>query len=631
LLSSDPEKLQKWFLQAIESTKDFDELQNYDEFASKLDPIETSIFRACKLLLVNIEDWSTAIQQYVFLQWIESIEKKNPQLRGNPFEKYVKLRDRLQELVQKKSGLVSAKVSEDIFRKASGARQLARTFSGPGQLGLDWKKFDHELTKTRRVKPMRKLFEAYESLVKLIAPCWLVSPEMLSRVIPLEREFFDLVIFDEASQLSVENSLPALYRAKRVVIAGDEKQLQPFDLFNILNSDEDENEEESDEITRAESLLMLAKRTFHFRYLSWHYRSESQELIDFSNYAFYKGQLSIAGNVNRKSTKPAIHWMNCNGTWNDRSNIPEAEIVVDQISDILSQESTSKESPSIGVVTFNDAQRDQILTSITSRTERDPVFSEFYSRSEAIAKTRPDKKLFVKNIENVQGDERDVIIFSIGYAKDPFGNFSIRFGSLNREGGENRLNVAVTRARKEIIVCCSFDPVELPVERSKHEGPKLLKDYLLYAKAVSEGNSTAVKDILTKLAQQSFDRKIIESSKDNVFESPLEEEVYNGLSALGYTIDTQVGFSAYKIDLGVVHPKNPNKYVLAIECDGATFHSAKSSRERDLVRQRYLESRGWKVERIWSRNWWRNQDGELQRLHERIEKESLGDPPLIKK
>ena len=193
------------------------------------------------------------------------------------------------------------------------------------------------------------------------------------------------------------------------------------------------------------------------------------------------------------------------------------------------------------------------------------------------------------------------------------------------------MNVAVTRARKEIVICCSFEPEDLPTERSKREGPKLLKDYLLYAKAISERREDSVKEILGKLSQHNFERKQAEGQRDLEFESPLEEQVQKALTGMGYEVDTQVGYSGYRIDLGVVHPKNPNKYVLAIECDGATFHSARSSRERDLVRQRFLESRGWKVDRIWSRNWWRNKNAELQRLQKRIEEESNVELQVIKR
>ena len=193
------------------------------------------------------------------------------------------------------------------------------------------------------------------------------------------------------------------------------------------------------------------------------------------------------------------------------------------------------------------------------------------------------------------------------------------FGSLNLEGGENRLNVAVTRAREHVFLVCSFDPIDLKAEHTTNEGPKFLKHYLAYSEAVSANKDDAIKSILADLNPE-FGRK--EPSGSLVFESELEHQVYEALRKLGYQVDTQFGYSGYRIDLVVVHPKDPSRYVLAIECDGSSFHSARSARERDVFRQRFLESRGWRVERVWSRNWWRNPEGEVQRLNSVIERMS---------
>jgi very-short-patch-repair endonuclease len=257
-----------------------------------------------------------------------------------------------------------------------------------------------------------------------------------------------------------------------------------------------------------------------------------------------------------------------------------------------------------------------ILDEIDRRRKQDPEFDELYGEAENPESNLLDDRPFVKNIENVQGDERDIVIFSVGYARDPDGNLHIRFGSLNQEGGENRLNVAVTRARKEIVVVCSIDPDELRTDAAKNSGPKRLKDYLRYAKAISENNRQSAGVILASL-NNGFRRE--NSASGFLFESPFEEMVHDHLTQLGYTVDTQVGYSGYKIDLAVVHPDEPFRYIIAIECDGATFHSAKSTRERDVMRQEFLESRGWVVERIWSRNWWRNPRGEIERIRDRIE------------
>ena len=228
-----------------------------------------------------------------------------------------------------------------------------------------------------------------------------------------------------------------------------------------------------------------------------------------------------------------------------------------------------------------------------------------------------DERIFVKNIENVQGDERDIIIFSVAYAKNKEGRVYSRFGTLGQQGGENRLNVAVTRAKEEIHLVSSIEPYELNVTNAKHDGPKLLKSYLEYAKAVSELNKEKIESVMTEVNEESNMKR---QEQDLSFDSPFEEEVYEKLTSIGYKIDTQVGMSGYRIDMSVVHPNYPHRYILGIECDGAMYHSAPSARERDVYRQRFLESKGWTIARIWSRNWWKDSAAELERIDRMIRK-----------
>jgi very-short-patch-repair endonuclease len=300
--------------------------------------------------------------------------------------------------------------------------------------------------------------------------------------------------------------------------------------------------------------------------------------------------------------------------WENRSNVAEAAKVVDTLYDILQDHKNGK-VPTIGIITFNDQQRNIIMDEIENRQKKDPAFDELYKEIETPASGKKDDEIFVRNIENVQGDERDIIIFSVGYAKDPEGKFRLQFGTLNQDGGENRLNVAVTRASQKIVVVCSIDPRDMKVEGTKNPGPKRLKDFLVYAHAVSNGDTEKVIQILESLS--SGMNKTQQQTKQ--FDSEFEELVHDRLENLGYTVETQVGQSGYRIDLAIVHPKDPSKYILGVECDGAMFHSGKSVRERDVMRQKFLERRGWTIDRIWSRNWWRNPDGEVQRIKEKID------------
>ena len=613
--AADPVRLIGCLKGLRECCKDFDKIQEYDQAVESLIPIYRNIFNALVEHYSEEDDWTKVLQKEAFKHWIMMIEGSKPQLRGEPFLRYKGLQTNLGLLLDRRRALFKKKLAYEILEHASTPvlpPELANTRKNPKTL---WNNLHHEFTKQRNIKPLRLIMEKYNFEMGQVCPCWLLSPETLSEIFPMKDEMFDLVIFDEASQLAVERGLPALYRCKRAVIAGDEKQLRPFDLFRI----KDEEDDNADDLVSEESLLELAKRRYEPKYLAWHYRSESQELIDFSNHAFYNGALQIAPNVKRSAGSPPIEFIRCNGTWVGRTNAIEAELIVDKIADLLDSTYEYEKPPSIGVITFNEAQRDEIQTQIDARCESDPLFARSYALV-TDPKLKLEDQLFIKNIENVQGDEREVIIFSIGYAPDPAtGKLSMIFGSLNQEGGENRLNVAITRAKKRVIVVASFDPDNMHVDEAKNLGPKRLKQYLQYARAVSCSNVGEVKRILEELDKEAAKTRY-EADRPDIYDSVFEKQVCDALRSFGYTVDTQVGFSGYCIDLAIVNPRDPGQYILGIECDGAMFHSARSARERDVTRQRFLESRGWTIERIWSRNWWRNSQGEINRIAQRVER-----------
>lgn len=277
---------------------------------------------------------------------------------------------------------------------------------------------------------------------------------------------------------------------------------------------------------------------------------------------------------------------------------------------------TNEPEKSVGVITFNINQKALVNDLIDRCRIEDPEFEEAWSHNLTLDK---DSQVFVKNIENVQGDERDIIIFSVGYAPSaPGGRVSQLFGSLNKEGGENRLNVAVTRARHRIEVICSINPsTDLDTSGSKNRGPKLLQAYLEYAYAVSQRDHEKVHQILEDINPNTQRKK---GPKVNQFDSPFEEEVFQQLCAFGFSVDSQVGQSGFKIDLAIIHPKDPSRYILGIECDGAGYHSSISARERDVFRQRFLEGQGWKIHRVWSSKWWSNPYIEALKIRSEVEK-----------
>ncbi|MEM9455597.1 MAG: AAA domain-containing protein [Myxococcota bacterium] len=609
--------------------RDFDRVVGLDGRLSKLQPWtqqlltheDPGLLAAAGLdpATSSSSQWTEAVRRNVILHWIEQIERQYPALRGEPFVEYRRLRDRLVDLMKQQAELTTHSVVwavHDHSRRRKHPPKLEGSRTKPETI---WNKLEHELGKQRRLWPLRKTLREFEWPLRHLARAWLLSPEVAAEILPLERGCFDVGIFDEASQLPLERALPVLYRCKRAVIAGDEQQMPPSRFFE-RGLDDEEVDEEGDVVEDARaalSLLEQAKKIYGFRYLGWHYRSEFGELIEFSNQAFYDGGLHITPPPRRKGSATPITFHAVDGVWENQVNFAEAKRCVALIESIA--RANADKPKSIGVVTVNIKQQQAIDDAIRQEEEARPELAELLHKLRHPALGSRDDALIIKSIENIQGDERDVIIFSTGYARPP-GDRTVRrnFGAIGQAGGENRLNVAFTRARSEMHVLCSFDPAEVSVEGSKNRGPKVLMSYLRYARAVSEGREELVESLVADLSQD-VERRESAKGTPLQFDSEFEEEVYDALRRRGLELDTQVGSGGYRIDLAVVDPRDPTRYCLAIECDGATYHSGRSVRERDVARQQLLEGRGWTFERIWSRDWWRNPQAEIERIAQRVE------------
>ncbi|SDM55079.1 AAA domain-containing protein [Halarsenatibacter silvermanii] len=434
---------------------------------------------------------------------------------------------------------------------------------------------------------------------------------------------FDHVIFDEASQIPLENALPALARGERITVVGDKNQMPPNRLFHKAIS-----REESDNIAEDEksSLLDAADDVWPDKMLKYHYRSRYPELIDFSNRAFYDGKLMIAPSCTRKQSEyRALDWHQINGKWEKRTNEIEGEAVINYLLEQLPAKEQMTGKTLWGVVTFNQDQADILVDILQKKLEGKRKESELTDVEKivwewCIGSITTNSYVWIKNLENVQGDEVKHMIMSVGYAIDSeMGRVPNRFGLLNREGGGKRLNVAVTRAQESIDIFCSFDPdYDLEVASTSNRGPKLFKDYLRYVKYISEGNDGDAQNLLEDLQKRNNLSQGEVSFYD--YDSPFEKKVAQALRKRGYEIHTQVGSYGYRIDLGLVNPNNEEEYLLGIECDGAQYHSSKSARERDIHRQKFLENKGWQIERIWSRKWWEKPQQVLDELEEKINK-----------
>jgi len=442
-----------------------------------------------------------------------------------------------------------------------------------------------EHNKKRRLKSLRSLFSEIPDLLLALKPCLLMSPLSVGQFLPLGTIAFDTVIFDEASQVKPEDAVGSIMRAPQAIIVGDKNQLPPTSFFEAaLDDDYDASEDDSDEDRGAyESILdlFLGVSSLHQPMLKWHYRSKKEGLIAFSNQNFYENKLITfpSPRVGEDGTGVSLEYVP-NGIY-DRSrtrvNRPEAERVVE----IVLEHARSGSTRSMGVVAFNQAQAQVIDRELWARRSREPALEAFFRRD-------LPEPFFVKNLENVQGDERDIMLFSIAYGKDRDGKLTLNFGPINTLGGQRRLNVAVSRAREQVIVVTSLKAEDIDLSRSTSEGVRLLRQYLDYAErglpalAMGQGGNATEP------------------------ESPFEEQVARLLESKGYTVHKQVGCSGYRIDLAVVHPEHPGKYVLGIECDGASYHRAATARERDRLRESILTSLGWRIYRIWSTDWFRS-------------------------
>ena len=476
------------------------------------------------------------------------------------------------------------------------------------------KDYIYQITKKQNFWPIRKCIEVYQKYIFKLFPCWLLSPENVSNILPLEKDLFDIVLFDEASQVFIENTLPSIYRGNRIVVAGDAKQLRPTTTFmkRYMGANVDDNLDYSTQAAlEVESLLDLAVSRFNSANITYHYRSQNEELIDFSNKAFYNNTLQIAPNISKNNKQKPIERLLVNGKWMDRKNPIEAQKVVDLVKQLLK---TRKNNETIGIITFNVEQEGCIEDIIDKECFKDEEFRNLFLKESNRIENGEDVSLFVKNLENVQGDERDIIIFSIGYARNEIGKVNSSFGSLSNEGGENRLNVAITRAKKKIYVVTSIEPEELKIENSKFMGPKLLRSYLTYVRAVSNGNHEEMRTILNSYAEDTV-------SKPRLSEMlPIENQIANRLAKLGYNTEINLGNSSSKISVAV-YDKKRDKYLLGIETDQTVINSSPSALERDVFRNTFLKSRGWRIVRVWSRDWWHNENQVVSTLAKEIEKQ----------
>jgi very-short-patch-repair endonuclease len=432
--------------------------------------------------------------------------------------------------------------------------------------------------------PFRELARRAPEMVTAVKPCWMASPLAVSQLLGGPEQFFDVVIFDEASQVLPEDAVTSILRGRSVVVAGDPSQLPPTRFFA---AERDEEESDPGEDTEGFESILDVMLAFLPRWtLDWHYRSRDERLIAFSNHYVYDDHLITfpSANLEDGALTQVVVTQRLHGS--DAEELSSSAEVV-RVAELILEHATRRPEETLGVIAMGVKHSNRIDAELARARRERPELDAFFD-------AHPEEKFFVKNLERVQGDERDAIILSIGYGKDSSGKLPYRFGPLLTEGGYRRLNVAVTRAKARVILVSSFSHLDMDPARSNKMGVELLRHYLQYASTGGEVFG--------------------DGGPAPVGRNEFEIQVQTALERAGLQVVPQLGASMYRIDMAVQHPDQPGRYVLAVECDGATYHSSPTARDRDRLRQEHLEARGWRFVRIWSTDWFTRRDEEVARV-----------------
>lgn len=626
-------------------TKDRSRLQTSDahlERAENIFPHAAELIRSLGTLHpdpATFADWTDALRAAWAESHIAHLHKEKPELalldRELAYSTPEETSTRLLELHQRiaaaeASRIARANDNRGLLQVPSAAYRARRT---PEQNTKE--NLIRECRKQRRVTPLRTLVRrhARDGILDVL-PVWLMSPETTAILFP-RQPVFDLLIIDEASQCTVENGLPVLTRAKRTVIAGDDKQMPPTSFFKSSagitmvnnqeteheNQDEDADPEVSADRFESESLLSLARQDADQAPLRWHYRARFEELIAFSNHSMYGGSLLTIPSTASRKAEPALQWIRIeDGVWDSGINEPEARRVVD----ILARRLAHPTPPTVGIVTFNLSQRRTILDEIDRRRGESEDFARNYAS--AASAELLDERPFVKNLESVQGDERDCIIFSLGYApvtrtrKDGTEEKYVpaRFGPLGRKGGERRLNVAVSRAKEEIVVVSSFDPSLLSVAHTKNDGPRLFKAFIEFARYLGEGKRAQADKILKLVNNQRVTRAQPHHHQQDPtadWNLPLATQIARALEKRGHQVETHIGNSEFQLPVALVTSQDPTQYSLAILCDESSADSPIDPYETYVHIPNVLVHRGWNSHlRISPRDWHQRRGQMISRI-----------------
>ncbi len=570
-------ELNKW-LDFVETRKECD-AKGLEDFTDKIVRRNNAV-----------KDVRKAFERGFYKQWLGLAIDDVPSVQTFRRRVHEQRLSKFKELDERQFELSKDRIRDRIIRSFPNRYWVT---SAKSELGI----LQHEMNKKRKIMPLRKLFQEIPTLLLTLKPCLMMSPLSVAYFLNAEDYHFDMVIFDEASQIFPQDAIGAIFRADQAIIAGDTRQLPPTNFFSTSTSNGNDNYDDEDEDEIYDSILEETANVLPNRTLLWHYRSKHEHLIAFSNQEIYKNELVTFPSSNEREPDTGVEFYFVEGGYYDRgakrNNILEAKRCVELVADHIEKHSDR----SLGIIAFSEAQQQTILNEIQKFKEEHPKYEEFFGEDR-------EEAFFVKNLENVQGDERDTIILSICYArtKDQIANnkpMAMNFGPVMKAGGERRLNVAITRAKINVKLVSSILPSDIDLSRTTSDGIKMIRSYIEFA---MNGGAT------------------LASAQQSRVPDDFANAIYKFICDKGYKARQYVGCSGYRIDIAVEHPEMEDEFVAGIECDGVSYAAAKTARDRDRLRGSVLKNMGWNLYRVWSTEWYRNPEVEGNKLIEFIDK-----------
>ncbi|MCM0707732.1 DUF4011 domain-containing protein [Faecalicatena sp. BF-R-105] len=577
------------YTRCMNSFDQLDKWIDYTETNAECDKLGLASFTEAIAKADNtVADVKDAFEKGFYAQWIIPALNSAPALQSFRKRVHEQYLEKFTDLDESQFGIARSRIRNKIIKTFPD--QYSAT--GPrSEIGI----LKHEMEKKRRIMPLRKLFRTIPNLLLTLKPCVMMSPLSVAYFLEADSYHFDMVIFDEASQIFPQDAIGAIFRADQVIIAGDTKQLPPTDFFstNTANGTEDYDVDEDGEWDTEiyDSILEETANILPNRTLRWHYRSRNEHLIAFSNQEIYQNDLVTFPSIKEKEDDGGVEFVYVEEGYYEPTpknyNILEAKRCVELVVEHIEKHPDR----SLGIIAFSEKQQQAIAREIQLFREKNPKYEDFFMEGK-------EEEFFIKNLENVQGDERDTIFFSIGYAKTKAQklagkSMTLRFGPLGKQGGERRLNVAITRAKRNVKLVSSILPSDIDLSRTESEGIRLLHDYIAFAM----NDSMALASSQARVAQDEFKYSIADYIRSK-----------------GYTVCESIGCSGYKIDIAIKHASQREEYVAGIECDGLSYVSARTARDRDRLRKSVLASMGWRLYRVWSTEWYKNPEIEGQKL-----------------